>query len=477
MPPIGPHRPPCPALVIAALVACAAGALPPSTAMGQRIAQQFDQQSAGASQAPMTMTNGPSATSTTNLTPHIPRPVSRPGSWPGVKPGGPAGDNHVLSSIRARPGATLEPLDEQPLPPVGEEPGGVIQASFDEPADEASPGPGAETLGNTKVVARVGPEVVLEGDLLTPAALDWLAKVTPGLKPEQVRELKTQICKQVLPQHVDSLIVFVDACRTIPEERLPEIEKKVNEAFDSQQLPQMVKAAGLNSAAEYEAQLRSRGQSIDRVRKMFFERALAQQWVQQRVSSDAEIPHAEMIAWYHAHLAEYDYPSKARYEQLTVKYGRTKPRQEAWNQLAEMGNDILEGRSFADVAKERSDGPAASRGGESDWTTKGSLVSKVIDEAIFTLPTGQLSTILDDGGALHIVRVVERIDAGRTPFIEAQVGIKEQLTLDRRKKEMDDYLSKLRDRTPVWTVFDDEAGTGVQTASGTSSPGTSGQPR
>jgi parvulin-like peptidyl-prolyl isomerase len=142
-----------------------------------------------------------------------------------------------------------------------------------------------------------------------------------------------------------------------------------------------------------------------------------------------------------------------------------------------MGNDILEGRSFADVAKERSDGPAASRGGESDWTTKGSLVSKVIDEAIFTLPTGQLSTILDDGGALHIVRVVERIDAGRTPFIEAQVGIKEQLTLDRRKKEMDDYLSKLRDRTPVWTVFDDEAGTGVQTASGISSPGTSGQPR
>jgi hypothetical protein len=394
-----------------------------------------------------------------------------------MKPGGPAGDNHVLSSIRTRPGGALEPLDEQPLSPVGEEPDGVIQASFDEPVEDGPPVPGAEALGNTNVIARVGPEVVLEGDLLTPTALEWLAKVTPGLKPEQVRELKVQICKQVLPQHVDSLIVFVDACRTIPEERLPEIEKKVNEAFDSQQLPQMVKAAGVNSAAEYEALLRSRGQSIDRVRKMFFERALAQQWVQQKVNSDAEIPHAEMIAWYQAHLAEYDFPAKARFEQLTVKYGRTRPRQEAWNQLAEMGNDVLEGRSFADVAKERSEGPAASRGGDFDWTTKGSLVSKVIDEAIFTLPTGQLSAILEDSGALHIVRVVERIDAGRTPFIEAQVGIKEQLTFDRRKKEMDDYLSKLRERTPVWTIFDDEAGTGVQTASGTSNPGGVSRPR
>ena len=480
MPLIGPRRHPSLAAPLWALVAFAIWAVAPPLANAQRIAQQFDQQSAGASQAPVTMANGPSPTSTTtpNLTPHIPRPVSRPESWPGGKPGGPAGDNHVLSSIRNRPGAPLSLLGEELSgAEEAEEAGGVIQAAFDEPVEDSAPVPGAESLGNTKVVARVGPEVVLEGDLLTPTALEWLAKVTPGMKPEQVRELKVQICKQVLPQHVDSLIVFVDACRTIPEERLPEIEKKVNEAFDAQQLPQMVKAAGLNSAAEYEAQLRSRGQSIDRIRKMFFERALAQQWVQQKINSDAEIPHAEMIALYQARLADYDFPAKARFEQLSVKVGRKRTRQEAWNQLAEMGNDILEGRSFADVAKERSEGPAASRGGQFDWTTKGSLVSKVIDEAIFTLPTGQLSAILEDGDSLHIVRVAERVDAGRTPFIEAQVGIKDELILQRRKKEMEDYLSKLRERTPVWTIFDADAGSGVQTASGSSATGGATQPR
>ena len=469
------------ALVSAALVACATG-----TARAQRIAQQFDQQAAGATQGPMMTANGPSSTppSATNFVPHVPRPLSRPKSWPGGEKGGPAGDNHVLSSIRSRPGSTLDPIDEPP-PAVrggeamqaggmlGEEPleGGVVPTAYAEPmADEESPVPGAESLDSTQVVARVGPEVVLEGDLLTPTALEWLAKVTPGMKPDQVRELKKQICKQVLPQHVDSMIVFVDACRTIPEDRLPEIEKKVNEAFDSQQLPQMVKAAGMTSIAEYEQQLRSRGQSLERVRKMFFERALAQQWVQQKVTTDAEIPHAEMIAWYQNHLAEYDYPARAKFEQLTVKVGATRPRQEAWNRIAAMGNDVLEGRSFGDVARERSEGPAAANGGQYDWTTKGSLVSKVLDEAIFTLPVGQLSAILEDGNTLHIVRVVERIDAGRIPFIEAQVGIKEQLMLERRKKEMDDYLSKLRERTPVWTVFDDEP-SGAQTTSATTPAG------
>ena len=136
MPPTGPRRHPSLAVALAALLALAAGAACEPEAFAQRIAQQFDQQSAGATQAPMTMANGPSPTSTTttNLTPHMPRPVSRPESWPGGKPGGPAGDNHVLSSIRNRPGAPLSLLDKEPSW-VGEadEAGGLIQASIDEP--------------------------------------------------------------------------------------------------------------------------------------------------------------------------------------------------------------------------------------------------------------------------------------------------------------------------------------------------------
>jgi hypothetical protein len=75
-----------------------------------------------------------------------------------------------------------------------------------------------------------------------------------------------------------------------------------------------------------------------------------------------------------------------------------------------------------------------------------------------------LSAILDDGAMLHIVRVTERIEAGRTPFIEAQVGIRDTLQQERRKKEMDEYLAKLKERTPVWTIFDDQPAAPVQTA-------------
>jgi parvulin-like peptidyl-prolyl isomerase len=110
------------------------------------------------------------------------------------------------------------------------------------------------------------------------------------------------------------------------------------------------------------------------------------------------------------------------------------------------------------VAKSRSEGPTASSGGVYDWTTKGSLALKKIDEAIFTLPVGELSAIIEDGDALHIVRVTERQEAGRTPFIEAQVEIRQKLVDQKRKAAVDEYLAKLRARTPVWTVFDDPSG-------------------
>lgn len=457
MPPSVAALRPLLAVALAALLATAPGTA--ERAFAQRIAQQFDQQAAGATEGPTAAPGAPTGRPTTNLVPHIPRAVSRPESWPGVKRG-PAGDNHVLSSIRARPGDPIEPI-EPDADEASDADGPVLPASWAEPASaDAEEG---EPLDGATVMARVGPEVVLEADLLTPTALEWLAKVTPGMKPEQVRELRRQICRQVLPQHVDSLLVYVDACRTIPEDRLPEIEKKVNDAFDAQQLPQMVKQSGCGSAAEYEALLRSRGQSLERVRKMFFERALAQQWMQQKVDIDTEIPHADMIAYYQGHLADYDFAAKARFEQLTVKVGK-RSRQEAWNLLAAMGNDVLEGRSFADVARERSEGPTAATGGAFDWTTQGSLVSKVVDEAIFTLPVGELSAILEEPSALHIVRVVERVDAGRVPFIDAQTGIREQLAEERRKRELDDYLAKLRQRTPVWTTFEEGAGGVRQTA-------------
>jgi len=406
------------------------------------------------------------------LVPFVPSAVSRPDGWPGTAagkavadaleetdtvPAAPAAadgsvdaERHVLSSIRPMPGGPLRVAAD-----------GVIPAAYEERADgRAAPGglPEPVLLEGTRIVARVGPEVVLESDLLTPKALEWLDKVSPGLTPEQVRELRGQICQQVIDQHVETLLVYVDACREIPSDKLPEVRQNVDKAFDEQMLPNLLQEAGVANLLEYEQVLKARGQSLDTMRKMFFERGLAQEWLRKNVHDGDEIPHAELIAWYQNHLSDYEFPAKARFEALTVKTGLKRSRQAAREMLASMGNEVLAGRPFDEVAKARSEGPTARQGGGFDWTSKGSLASKLLDEAIFALPIGQLSAILDDEDALHIVRVIERVEAGRTPFIDAQTGIRAALRQERRDKHMRDYLARLRARTPVWTAFDAAGG-------------------
>ena len=403
--------------------------------------------------------------------PTIPDTVSRPKGWPTAKDT--ASDNHVLSSIRANPGSPLEPVSQLIASEVAKAVAkdgetvapfkGVVTAAFETPVPTRTEEiPGMQSLETAMVIARVGPEVVLEADLLTPKALEWLEKVTPGMPPDQVRALRLQICQQVLGTHVETLLVYVDACREIPADKLPEIRKNVDKAFDDQQLPKMMKEANSPNSMEFEKSLRARGMSLDRMRKMFFERGLAQEWMRKNVMADEEIPHAELIACYQNRLADYEFLAKARFEALTVKTGLKRSRQKAWDLLAEMGNEVLGGRAFADIARTRSEGPTASQGGTFDWTNKGSLASKTLDEAIFSLPIGQLSAILEDGEMLHIVRVVERQNAGRTPFIEAQVGIRDTMLTERRHAATEEYLTKLRQRTPVWTVFDDQGGSAAQ---------------
>ncbi len=209
---------------------------------------------------------------------------------------------------------------------------------------------------------------------------------------------------------------------------------------------------------ELEAKWESFGTSVEREKRAFVEKVLAQQWLRQQGKLEDDLVYdvepEQMLAYYREHAAEFEQPARARWEQLTVKKSPGRSREEAYATLAAMGNQVLDGQPFAEVARRHSEGPTAARGGLRDWTTPHSLVSSVLDQALFTLPVGVLSPILEDEQGFHIIRVLERQEASRMPFEEAQVQIREKLLEARRTAKMNEYLAKLREEIPVWTAFD-----------------------
>ena len=144
-----------------------------------------------------------------------------------------------------------------------------------------------------------------------------------------------------------------------------------------------------------------------------------------------------------------------------VRKNRFKDASEAYAEIAQMGNNVwqtgtqkpVSGAAFADIAKAKSDGFTAKAGGLHDWTTKGALQCKAIDDGLFTLKVGQMSSIIDSGPAFHIVRVLERKEAGRKPFTDVQADIRDRLKEQRYQKEAVKYLTKLRQDARIWTAF------------------------
>lgn len=329
---------------------------------------------------------------------------------------------------------------------------GEAEASDDPSSPAASK---AVPCEGAQIVARVGPKVILASEV-TAAINEILAQYKDKIPAPQLEQQRKLLMQKLLEQRIDIKLVYYDAERNIPKENIDKIKERLGEQFELVEVPRRIKDAKLGSRYELEEKMLALGTSLDREKRAFIERIVAMQWIQQQATPDNEISHEQMLTYYQDHLADFEHPARARWEQLTVRKSSHASDAEARAALARMGNEVLRGAPFAEVAKKHSEGPTASRGGAWDWTTKGSLVSEPLDQAIFGLPVGQLSQIIKDDQGHHIVRVIEREDASRTPFIEAQVEIRQKIREEREKEAREKYLAKLREEIPVWTVFDRE---------------------
>jgi len=313
-----------------------------------------------------------------------------------------------------------------------------------------------------RIVAIVNGEPILAGDVLgtvNQLLEERLKNATPeqyaSVTEEEKDQFREMALKQMLPGLIDVKVVYLDFMRAIPADRREDMQVALDKNYDEYQLEADMKEAGVNTRAELDLKLRETGSSLAKKRRQFVQRLVTQQQIAQKVKSKEEVTHLEMLDYYNEHAQDYELKARAKWEQLMVRFDEFPSRNEAWAAMAELGNQVLRGAPLDAVAKRGSQGFRADQGGQYDWTSRGSLRNEVIDEVIFTLPIGELSPILESDEGYHIVRVIDRDDAGSVPFTEAQGAIKEKIQKERRQKQIQDYLDKVKSEAQVWTVFDD----------------------
>ena len=367
------------------------------------------------------------------------------GSNPNALPPPPVSpeDPSVTGVPPAGTGATASPWP-QPQSPHG---------AGDQPPAIASPP--AEPFEGAEILARVGSEPVLCSEVIAPVN-DLINRNRDQIPEEQIPQVKRMFLKKHLQTVINTKLIYLDAKRKIPEEAMPNVRDQLIDYFYAHQVPEMMKVAKANTREELDAYLQTLGSSLQREQDSAIESLLAQQWLIQQTEVESRVTHEQMLAYYHDHIEEFSFPAKARWQQLTVRVADYPSQRDAYAAIAQMGNLVMDGTPFEQVAQAHSTGPTAKDGGLRDWTTQGSLVSKKLDHALFGLPVGTLSPVLEDDTTFHIVRVLERTEAGREAFVDAQVDIRKKIQEQRIRSAREEYLAKLRKETRVTTVFDND---------------------
>lgn len=229
--------------------------------------------------------------------------------------------------------------------------------------------------------------------------------------------------------------------------------QRARQMFFESELPQLLEQYHANDNRELDEQLRGKGSSLAARQRDFVDMMLGHLYIREKVDREPKVSLSEIVEYYNQHRDEYFQTDRARWEQLSAYFEKNGSEEATRALITEMGREAYFGGNLQAVARKSSQEPFASQGGLHDWTDRGALASETIDAQVFSLPVGRMSEIIRDDLGLHIIRVLEREDAGVTPLSELQDEIRAKIREEKIAQSQAEALRTMRERVPVWSLY------------------------
>lgn len=238
-------------------------------------------------------------------------------------------------------------------------------------------------------------------------------------------------------EEIDALPEYTRKRMNTKQQKLKQLEKMIDEML----LLREADRRGLDRDAEL---LRK----VDRYRNRLITEKLYQAVAQEQ----SDLSEKDIETYYEENKARFAQQERIRARQILIlvppkaspeKVAEAKAKADEALRRAKAGED------FAELAKQFSEGPAASRGGDLGYFSKGRMVPE-FEEIAFTLKdVGEISDVVRTKFGFHIIQLTGKQPAKQLSLDEVRERIVRQLESNKRREIRQSLAKQLREKATV----------------------------
>jgi parvulin-like peptidyl-prolyl isomerase len=282
-----------------------------------------------------------------------------------------------------------------------------------------------------------------------------LKKARAQLPPEEFEKGRMHVIRQLLKEHIQRRLLAEALRETLDKDQMERLDQAINSMYE-QQVERLKKQFKVNTEHEVDLELQKQNETtLAKLKYNFAVQAMAGAYREGKADPKVSFGRPELLQYYEEHATDYDYPTRVRWQQLSVSCEKHGGRDGALSRLEEAVNKLKAGEDFGVVAQEYSDGANAKKGGDFGWSQPESIADDKVRQALTDLEPGTISPVIESGSSFRLVLVNDRREAGRLPFDKVQGKIQKKLEDEARKEAEQKLLEKLYAEAIVETIFDE----------------------
>jgi peptidyl-prolyl cis-trans isomerase C len=322
--------------------------------------------------------------------------------------------------------------------------------------NKPQPGPGKVKVETTRpdvnvvepnVPVKTGPNsvaVTVNGVNITEGDVDKLINMqlagTQNRSPEFIEQYKKLLRQQAL----DALVVG-----RLLDEKVKEANIVVTEGEVTNQLKGI--AASQRPAVsleDFRKKMEEYGQNFDEVKEQIRKGLSYQKLIEAQPGGKISVTEADANNFYTENRTRFETPEQIRASHILIKPdpNTTDPNEAKAKAMAKIKGlleQVRTGADFAQLARDNSACPSASRGGDLDFFARGQM-EPAFEKAAFATDVNQVSDIIETSYGYHIIKVTDRKAASVAPFEQVKDQIINQLTQRKRGAIAGLYVQSLQ---------------------------------